>query len=181
MGSEKQIDSRAFEVLVREHHRRLLAYTVGLVGNRDVAKDIVQDSLLTAYLQLDNFDIKKSFPAWVRGICLNKYREWCRENCRFVSNDTVLDLLEATHESWDDLEPERNDAFRVLTLCIQKLSSTSKQAIELFYMKGKTGPELSEELNESESTIRKRLQRARESLACCVTKTLKAEDKWGQL
>jgi len=180
MARKSKIDSKAFEVLVREHHRRLLAYTVSLVGNATVAQDIVQDSLLVAYLKLDTFDTSKSFPAWVRGICLNKYREWCRKNCRYVSNDSVLDLLEAAHEEWDDLEAERNDSFRVLRLCIETLSDTAKQVVDLFYMKGKASTQLADELNESEPTIRKRLQRARESLARCVTESLKAENRWGR-
>ena len=50
----------------------------------------------------------------------------------------------------------------------------------MFYMKNIPSPELAKELDEPEPTICKRLQRARESLAKCVSETLKAENHWGQ-
>ena len=49
-------DDRAFEILVREHHRRLLAYALAMVESRATAEDVVQDAFVTAYRKLRTFD-----------------------------------------------------------------------------------------------------------------------------
>jgi DNA-directed RNA polymerase specialized sigma24 family protein len=43
------VDAKAFEILVRLHHRRLLAYALALTAREDVAEDLVQDAFLVAH------------------------------------------------------------------------------------------------------------------------------------
>jgi len=72
------LDPKGFEALVREHHRRLLAYALALTRRIDVSEDLVQDALLVTHRDLAKFDATRDFGAWARGILRMKYLEWTR-------------------------------------------------------------------------------------------------------
>ncbi len=93
------VDAKAFEILVRLHHRRLLAYALSLTGREDVAEDLVQDAFLVAHRDLARFDATRDFGAWVRGIVRMKYLEWARR-CRTQPVDgALLDSIEERHRA----------------------------------------------------------------------------------
>ncbi len=52
----QQTDHRAFEILVRQHHRRLLAYSSALTPDSGLAEDLVQEAFITAFRKLSAFD-----------------------------------------------------------------------------------------------------------------------------
>ena len=168
-------DNKAFEILVREHHRRLLAYAHSLVPS-SVAEDLVQDAFITAYKKLDSFDSSKSFGAWVRGIIRMKYLEWVRKQNEVSMDNELLDALEASHYEWDRGESSPGNAFRTLRDCIGKLPDRFRELIDLFYMKEKSGRSISQEMNLSEATVRKSLERARKNLAKCISQNMEAEN-----
>src|ERR1043165_1313650 len=78
--AHKALDPKGFEALVREHHRRLLAYAQALARGSDVAEDLAQDALLVAHREFARFDAARDFGAWVRGIIRIKYLERARSH-----------------------------------------------------------------------------------------------------
>ncbi|MEO1995058.1 MAG: hypothetical protein ABGZ17_07265 [Planctomycetaceae bacterium] len=42
-------DAKAFEILVRRHHRRLLGYAISIVDDENTARDVVQDAFVVAH------------------------------------------------------------------------------------------------------------------------------------
>lgn len=163
------VDAKAFEILVRLHHRRLLAYALALTERRDVAEDLVQDAFLVVHRELARFDATRDFGAWVRGIVRMKYLEWTR-SARMQSVDgAVLDTIEERHRSWDRaVEEGREDALAALRGCLGLLSAHLGDAVALFYTERRPCSEIATRLGVEEPVVRKRLQRARESLAQCL-------------
>ncbi len=168
----KAMDTKAFEILVREHHRRILAFAVSLVRDRNAAEDLVQDAFLTAYLKLGTFDATRSFPAWVRGILRNKYYEYCRKHNEIAVEPASLDAMEDLQVHWETAATEDLDEFAALEQCLAKLDDGMAEPVDLFYMKRISSVDIAERLDIQVATIRKRLQRAREQLAVCITGTL---------
>jgi len=64
-------DRDAFRVLVERHSRSLFRLAFRMTGNQQDAEDVVQDSFLRAYKQLDRFDERASFGTWVYRIAVN--------------------------------------------------------------------------------------------------------------
>src|SRR5438876_2266457 len=95
------VDAKAFEILVRLHHRRLIAYALSLTRREDVAEDLVQDAFLVAYRDLAKFDPTRDFAAWVRGIVRMKYLEWTRSSRTQAIDGAVIDSIEERHRTWD--------------------------------------------------------------------------------
>lgn len=166
--------SKAFEILVRRHHRRLLAYAVSIVNDENTARDVVQDAFVIAYRRLDEFDASKDFAAWVRGIVRNRCRESRRARQKLVLVDEgTLHAIEQQHLSWDAQESEHDGCLlRALQSCLAKLPDMLQQAVNLFYLQKLSGADVASRIGVEEATIRKRLQRARQALGDCITHTL---------
>lgn len=163
------IDAPAFEVLVRMHHRRLLAYALALTRRSDAAEDLVQDAFLVAHRDLGRFDPARDFAAWVRGIVRMKYLEWARRQRVQALDPAVLESVEAQHRAWDRaVEEGREDAIAAVRDCLRLLASHVGETVEMFYTDQRSCTEIAVRMGTTEVVIRKRLQRARESLAECI-------------
>lgn len=163
------VDAKAFEILVRLHHRRLLGYALALTQRDDAAEDLVQEAFLVAHRELSRFDASRDFGAWVRGIVRMKYLEWTRSTRAQAVDGSVLDSIEERHRSWDRaVEEGREDALTALRGCVQLLSAHLGDAVALFYTERRPCAEVAARLGIAEAVVRKRLQRARECLAECL-------------
>jgi RNA polymerase sigma-70 factor (ECF subfamily) len=171
----KALEPKGFEALVREHHRRLLAYGLALTRRSDVAEDLVQDALLVAHRDLGKFDAGRDFGAWVRGIVRMKYLEWTRSERTERMTESQLEELDARHRAWDRAAEEgRGDALEALRRCREQLGGHIAETLDLFYAERESCAGIAARLHVSEVVIRKRLQRARDVLGDCLGKRLGA-------
>jgi len=168
--------AKAFEILVRRHHRRLLAYAISIVADENSARDVVQNAFVVAHRRLADFDTSKDFAAWMRGIVRNECHAARREENRLVLVESrTLESVEQQHQTWDSSEAEHNHCvLRVMHGCLSRLPEGLHQAVNLFYMQKLSGAEVARRAGAEEATIRKRLQRARQTLRDCITQTLEA-------
>ncbi len=171
----KSLEPKGFEALVREHHRRLLAYALALVRRNDVAEDLAQDALLIAHRDLAKFDASRDFGAWVRGIIRMKYLEWARSRRLERMSEAQIEAIDAQHHEWDlAAEEGRGDALAALRRCREELGEHVAETLDLFYRDQRSCAEIATRLNISEIVVRKRLQRARDVMADCLQKRLGA-------
>lgn len=178
MASKKEVsgfDRRAFEILVREHHRRMMGFALALVPRRDVAQDLVQDSFVTAYQKLDDFDVTRDFGKWVRGILYKKFQEWLRKHKERATDPSVFSAVDHQHSLWDQA-PEKHAVLNALDRCLDELPAAMVEVVRMFYHDDLSGREIANRLEAQEATIRKRLERARANLANCINRVLAAED-----
>jgi len=61
----------AFRILVERHSRAMYALAHRMTGNAHDAEDIVQESLMRAYKQLDRFESRAEFGTWIHRIGVN--------------------------------------------------------------------------------------------------------------
>ena len=64
-------DRNAFRVLVDRHSRAVFRLAYRMTGNEQDAEDVVQESFLRAYKQLNKFDERASFGTWLYRIAMN--------------------------------------------------------------------------------------------------------------
>jgi|TARA_B110000908_G_scaffold147941_1_gene180056 RNA polymerase sigma factor (sigma-70 family) len=163
-----QTDRKSFAILVKEHHRGLLAYARALTKEDHTSRDIVQDAFVVAWRNLETFDVTRDFGSWMRGIIRNKWRESIRKNSRQVAlDDETLECLEADAKHWDGLR-DQGGVFTRLELCLKKLPESLADAVKAFYYDGYSGEEAASALNVQSATLRKRLERARGGLRDCL-------------
>lgn len=162
------MDRTRFADLIRDHHRGLLAYAIALVKSEAAARDLVQDASVAAWQSLAKFDVTRDFGTWMRGIVRNKWREYCRRQSREIPLDEeTLSRLEQPFEQ----SPDDAALFDRLAECRGKLPQPMAEAVRLTYDEGRTSDDAAELLSTTAAALRKRLERAREALRLCLSRT----------
>jgi RNA polymerase sigma-70 factor (ECF subfamily) len=92
-------DSEAFRVLVERHSRSVYKVAYRITGNADDAEDVVQETFLKAYRQLDRFEERASFGTWLHRIAWNCSVDLLRSRPRReqVEETDTLEQLGSTH------------------------------------------------------------------------------------
>ncbi len=165
---------RAFAVLAREHHRGLLVFARALSGSEATSADLVQDALVTAWRGLDRFDTSRDFGAWLRGIVRNKWREHLRRHAREVDvDDATIEAWENRLACWDQSRRDGNpELFDALDDCLERLPGSMSGPVRQFYYLEQSTDAIAAALGVDAAAIRKRLQRARETLRNCLDRKL---------
>ena len=73
--------SQSFEELVKEHGKAIFKYILSLVKHKELAEDLYQEVLLSAYLAYPSIKEKSKYKSWLFTIAINKCRDyWRKEN-----------------------------------------------------------------------------------------------------
>jgi RNA polymerase sigma factor (sigma-70 family) len=128
--------------------------------NYQDAEDTLQDSFLTIFDKIKQYNNKGSFEGWLKRIAINtalqKYRK--KKPFRFVRAFT--DTEEIVEINFED---ENLDIDFLLSL-IQKLPNQYRLVFNLYVLDGYSHKEISKMLSISEGTSKSNLSRARKSL-----------------
>ncbi|MEW6323464.1 MAG: RNA polymerase sigma factor [Acidobacteriota bacterium] len=71
-------DSQAFRTLVDRHSRYVRRVAFRMVGNAADADDVVQETFLKAYRQLERFEARADFRTWIHRIAVNSAIDFIR-------------------------------------------------------------------------------------------------------
>src|SRR5436190_18489492 len=71
LARAQQGDGEAFRVLVERHSRRAFQLAFRMTRNEQDAEDVVQESFLRAYRQLNHFQARADFGTWLYRITAN--------------------------------------------------------------------------------------------------------------
>jgi RNA polymerase sigma-70 factor (ECF subfamily) len=89
-------DQDAFGLLVEAHSRAVFRVAYRLTGHEQDAEDVVQETFLRAFRQLNKFEARASFATWLYRIAFNCAHDLLRQKPRM-----------ARHMSLDDEQGER--------------------------------------------------------------------------
>jgi RNA polymerase sigma-70 factor (ECF subfamily) len=84
-------ESEAFGVLVESHSRSVFKLAFRMTGNEQDAEDVVQETFLRAYRQLDKFDNRASFGTWLYRIAANCSLDLIRSRKRRQESNAPAD------------------------------------------------------------------------------------------
>lgn len=156
----------AFAELVRRFGGMAFGYAYQLLGNEQLAQDATQEAFLTAYQRMAQLREPAAFPGWLRRIVHTQ----CHRFTRAKRPDSVSLEQIADATSADDLAQRvaDEDAARALVDCVMQavaaLPEHERTVVRLFYLEGYSIGEAAQALNLPVTTIKKRLQYARQRL-----------------
>jgi RNA polymerase sigma-70 factor (ECF subfamily) len=155
-------DHAAFEQLVRRYENRLMGVLLRFVRDRELARDLAQETFLRVYERLDQFDPSRRFGPWLFRIGVNLALDYLRRRRRRIwpslfsdsraekgPDPAVADPREAL-----DLEQEVR---RVLEVVPEKY----RTVLILRDLENFSTSEIAAILHRKEATIRWRLAEAR--------------------
>lgn len=167
----KQGNKAAFGQLVLRYQSMAQRLAKRVVGDEDLAQELVQEAMLQAYLSLDKLRDPMRFKSWLYGIILNVCRnELRRRKVICFSLETVpenlLDEVWPTSENGSDPQHivEQEEVHSALVQAIDTLSHKNRSATILFYQEQLSLQEVANHLNISVGAVKGRLHKARHQL-----------------
>ena len=91
LARAKAGDKDGFRLLVERHSRSVFRLAYRLTGNEQDAEDVVQETFLRAYKQLQNFESRASFGTWLYRIAANYSLDLIRGRKRHHDQRTPAD------------------------------------------------------------------------------------------
>jgi len=160
-----------FEVLMRENADMLLAFLRASVRDNHTVEDIFQETMVVAWRRMPDFDRKRSFGKWLRGIARNlilaHFRKSGKEPLSLDENN--LDWMDARFAQIQSRSGDTlSEKLSLLRECVDALSEESKQTIEARYLNQDSLDEVVSKLGLALQTVKKRLYRAKSQLAECL-------------
>src|ERR687889_2291373 len=139
----------------------LRAFAISLCGNVDRADDLVQETLLRAYANINSFQPGTNMSAWMFTILRNLFRSEYRKRRREVE-DTDGSYAESLKS-----HPEQNSRleFQEFRAALAKLPPDQREALILVGASGFSYEEAANICGCAVGTIKSRVNRARSRLA----------------
>lgn len=159
VAAAKYGDPDAFDALVTRHAPALHAVARRLVGE-DLARDVVQDSLLAAYRSLRAFRGDASFGSYLHGIVVNRCRRVAPRWQRPSAPSEAL-ALEASREPGPEAQAVASDTRARIEAALRTLPPRFREALALREFGGLSYEEIAEAVGAPVGTVRSRIARAR--------------------
>jgi RNA polymerase sigma-70 factor (ECF subfamily) len=157
-----QGDEDALVTLYTRYGRNLYGYALRVVGNREVAEDVLQDSLLTVWQKAETFRGEGRVKAWLFAIVHNKAVKSFREKENAPLDDSAHDP-EYSETTMDEKHLSR-ERKRLLCLGLEELSVEHRTVLELVFYQGMTMKEISQICGVPLGTVKSRLNYAKAAL-----------------
>ncbi|MEM7505962.1 MAG: sigma-70 family RNA polymerase sigma factor [Pseudomonadota bacterium] len=140
---------------------RLLAHAMRLLGDREDARDAVQEAWIDILKGLDQLRDPRAFPAWATRIVTRR----CARTIRARQADRAASAdLAQTIDHWAEPEgPARAEAAQIRR-AIRSLGPDHSSAIALFYLEDMSVAEVATALDIPVGTVKTRLMHARVKL-----------------
>jgi len=156
-------DSAAWRAIYDSTCDRLFSFLCYQIGDRDEARDILQETYLQAFRSLDGYRGDAPIAVWLRSIALGRSIDWKRVILRRLKRTAHLD------ESSARVEPEIQGVRfasedRELHRALGKLSHQQRAALLLREWEDLSFGEIARLLGCAESTARVHHARAREHM-----------------
>lgn len=165
-------DSAAFMELIQMYRDKLHRLAYRMLHNQHDSEDIVQETIMRVYLNLNQYDEKQKFSTWIFRIGKNLCIDLLRKKKDVRSLDTGYnddkEVIYYDKLTSDEISPENrvllSEFQDQLLKVIDKLSVKYKTIVTLYYLNELTLEEISEVLGLPVTTVKTRLYRGREQL-----------------
>ena len=157
----KQGDISAHRSLYNLYCRAMYNVAYRILNQREDAEDVIQESFIGAFKNIDSFREESSFGAWLKKIVVNK-----SINC-LKARKSYDELVPPAEFEKEESEPLH---FRELTVndikkAMQKLSDGYRTVFSLHLLEGYDHQEIAEILGISPGTSKSQYKRARQKLS----------------
>ena len=163
----QQGNTEAFGQLVAEYQRAVFNIAYRMVGNRQEAEDVAQESFVKTYQALERFDRERPFAPWLYRITTNTALNWIKR--RRPEAELEEETLHVSATDGPEAQTIAAEASERLRTAVAALPPNYRAAIELRHFQGLTYQEMSEVLGVPLSDVKSWLFRARRRLRETLT------------
>jgi RNA polymerase sigma-70 factor (ECF subfamily) len=171
-------DSDGFRLLVERHSRNVFRLAYRMTGNEQDAEDIVQETFLRAYRQLNRYELRSTFGTWLYRIAANCSLDLIRARKRTPEvrpaedDKDVMDTFAAAAPGPDRLAMS-GEIQRRVAAAMAELSQQERTAFVLRHFEGLPIDDISNMLgvgaNAAKHSIFRAVQKLRRALEPVVS------------
>lgn len=168
--SAKNGNKKAFDKLYELTHNDVWFTCVSLLKDEENAKDIMQETYITAFLKLDTLNDEQKFCGWITSIAVNKCKNKLKGKVEYQIDDEVLIAKTETDELMLPEEYITKAEKRKVLLQIMEdtLSFNQYQTVLMFYFDEMSISEIAQGLEISEGTVKSRLNSSRAKMKTAI-------------
>jgi RNA polymerase sigma-70 factor (ECF subfamily) len=151
-------DKELYAEIIKRYQTKLMRYASYIMGDDQIGADVVQESFIKAYINLNGFDTKKIFSSWIYRIVHNEAMNTHRKNKKQQPMDDQINM-----DSGINIEDEfiKNELINRTHDCLEKMTILYREPLSLFYLEEKTYEEISDILRIPIGTVGTRVNRAK--------------------
>ncbi len=157
-------DENAFAQLIQAHQCTIAGIVYAITKTQEAVDDIVQDTFLVAWKQLDQLKAKEKFTPWLCTIARNLAKNWIRSEVyrRTLAKAYSESINKTSTSGYVPLMQSEN--FSRLRTMFETISPSLQETMILFYFEELSIKEIAHILEISPSNTKKRLERGRTQL-----------------
>jgi RNA polymerase sigma factor (sigma-70 family) len=156
-------DTLGYKELYQRYSKAMFNTCLRILNNAAEAEDVLQESFIEAFKNLQGFQFRTSFGGWLKQICINRSINQLRKRkIDWVDIEQV-----AGYDSPDELHIDEAEIIlkvESVKKAIMKLPDGYRTVLNLYLLEGYDHEEIAEILNVAESTTRTQYMRAKQKL-----------------
>ncbi len=146
-------------------------FSYTLVGDAEVARDVLQETNRVLWMEADSFDLDREFLPWAFAVARNQVRSQRKRSSRsrlVFDEDVVAQLADRA-----EAETEHHGAkLAALASCLNKLNHEQRGMIQRRYQRSESVQDIATSLDRTAGSLAVTLHRLRGVLARCIEEAL---------
>ena len=165
----KRGDTRAFESIIKRYEKKIFNFGLRMCGSEEDAKDLLQNTFMTAYSYIKRFRGEADLSTWLykiaSSVCLKRRRKGKFEPRYELSLDDIVEDESIVRPqgvpALPDSEVIRGETKELINRALQELPAKYRIVLVLRDMEGFSAKEVSRALGLGQEAVKSRLHRAR--------------------
>lgn len=154
----KKKDKELFSEVIKRYEKKLLRYADYLLSDEHDAADVVQNTFIKTYINLNGFNENKKFSSWIYRIAHNEAMNLVNKKRKQVKIGSDFEI-----DSGIDLEDEiiLKELNSQTRNCLKQMPVLYSEPLVLYYLEEKSYEEISDVLRIPIGTVGTRINRAK--------------------
>ena len=148
-----------FKEIFTANSKRIYHLCYGYTGDDDAANDLMQETFMKVWQNLDKFRNQAMISTWIYRIAVNTCLSWLRVEKRQAKDELTENIIETKGEEIS----EKNEQVALLYKCIAQLEETERIIISMV-LDELPYPEIAEISGVSEGNLRVKIHRIKNKL-----------------
>lgn len=156
-------DTLGYKEIYVRYSKAMFNTCLRMLNNVAEAEDVLQESFIEAFKNLERFEYRTSFGGWLKQICINRsINQLKKRKINWVDMERIAGFDSADEQQVD--EAEITLQVESVKKAIMKLPDGYRTVLNLYLLEGYDHEEIAEILHVAESTTRTQYMRAKQKL-----------------
>ena len=164
-------DRGAFAHLVRRHQKGIHRFIERMLGSREEALELTQETFIRAWQALPQWQPHAQFKTWIYRIASNAAMDALRRRKIVEILPLGVDYDAPAHDAGPEVQLQSRQRLSALASALALLPAEQREVILLREIEGFSYAEIAAALDVQEGTVKSRLARAREALALAMERS----------